>query len=487
MYLPYCGFYVLLIINFLVCRVYEMKKMAVVLGLTLLVTSYAHGRVPPRESQDACKGKPEGSTCSFMSPKGNEDGACAYTPDNKYYSCRPERGEKRNPVVGSTGRSKQKYSIEQATSNSAQLHTMSFAALSFMSSGICEMSFLPPGKHASYFGFQYLRDVVGGAAGHGQNFVPRVANNMLYILSSQQRMILINLAKQQQEKIKQFALKRFPLLIAFERYGKKQLPQGATRLNKSKIVQHSGDLYALDGELSYERAVGFGKVTNSLTQEQRNYLLQLKNKPYDSWPQRTEQVDKRQFEHSIHVALMTYASELFSWYTGDLKKDVYFTPERTAAYFGAYWTKAAPMKAVQRDNYRISTALTSDSGARFLRVLDKQQKSQITSLLQRQHPFLVEMISARESIATEIRKILKGKLASQRMIVSLSKKFGELDGEIAYLYANAYTNIRTSLTQSQLQKATQIRNISQYQCKGAFIYAEPSQIPNVENIGSFFE
>ncbi len=464
-----------------------MNKTAILLGVALLATSYAHGRVPPRESQDACKGKSEGSTCSFMGPKGKEAGTCAYTPDNKHYSCRPERGGKRNPTVGDERKPEQKYSIEQATSDNAQLHTISFAALSFMSSGICEMSFLPPGKHASYFGFQYLRDVVGGAAGHGQNFVPRVANNLLYILSPQQRMILINLAKQQQEKIKQFALKRFPLLIAFERYGKKQLPQGTTRLNKSKIVQYSGDLYALDGELSYERAVGFGRVVSSLTQKQKDYLHQFRNKPYDSWPQRNDQLDKRQFEHSIHVALMTYASELFSWYIGDLKKDVYFTPERTAAYFGAYWTKAAPMKAVRRNNYRISTALTGDSGARFLRILDKQQKSQITNLIQRQKPFLMEMISVRESIATEIRKIFRGKAASQKTIVSLSRKFGELDGEIAYLYANAYTNIKTSFSQSQLQEATQIRNISQYQCKGAFIYAEPSQIPNIENLTSFFK
>ncbi len=464
-----------------------MLKIAVALGVTLLVVSFAHGRVPPQESQDACRGKSEGRACSFMSPKGREVGTCAYTPDNKYYSCRPERGGNRNPAVSGKAKPGQKYSVEQAISDSAQLHTISFAALSFMSSGVCEMSFLPPGKHASYFGFQYLRDVVGGAAGHEQNFVPRVANNLLYILSSQQRAILINLAKQQQKKIKQFALERFPLLIAFDRYAKKQLPQGVTRLSKGKIVQHSGDLYALDGELSYERAVAFSKVVTSLTQDQKNHLHQFKNKPYDLWPQRNEQVDKRQFEHSIHVALMTYASELFSWYIGDLKKDVYFTPERTAAYFGAYWTKAAPMKAVRRDNYRISTELTGDSGARFLRILNPQQKTQITSLIRRQKPFLREMVRVRESIAAELRKIFRGKVANRDKILSLSRKFGELDGEIAYLYADNFTNIKTSLSQSQLKKAIQIRNIAQYQCKGAFIYAEPSPIPTPGNITSFFE
>ncbi len=465
----------------------ELGTLAFMLMLTVCAISNAHGREPPRESQAACRGKPEGSMCSFVSQKGKESGTCAYTPDNKFYSCRPTRGGSAKSAAGEKRSPEQGYSIEQATSDNAQLHTISFAALSFMSSGICEMSFLPPGKHASYFGFQYLRDVVGGDAGHGQNFVSQVANNLLYILSPQQREILLNLAEQQRMKIDQFALQRFPLLLSFERYAKGQLPQGTTRLNRRKIVQHSGELYALDGELSYERAIAFGRVVNSLTQDQKNYLNEFKNKPFDTWPQRVEQLNKRHFKHPIHVAVMTYASELLSWYIGNLEKDVYFTPERTAAYFGAYWTKAAPMKAVRRGNYQISTKLTGDSGAMFLRMLNRQQQAQITNLVQRQKSFLMEMIGIRKSIATIIRNITRADAAKLETIVSLSRKFGALDGEIAYLYADTYTNIKTSLSQSQLQNATQIRNISQYPCKGAFIYAEPSHIPNVENLTSFFQ
>ncbi len=462
-----------------------MRKITIVLVATLFSISLAHGRVPPRESQDACEGKSEGSTCSFTSPKGYEAGTCAYTPDNKYFSCRPERGEKGNSTA-SDKIPEEKYSVAQATSDGAQLNTISFAAMSFMSSGICETSFLPPGKHASYFGFQYLRDVVGGPAGHGQNFVTHIANNLFYILSSQQKEILINLAKQQQEKIEQFALMRFPLLLAFQQYANMQLPQGKTRLNKAEVIRQSAKLYALDGELSYERAVGFSKLVSSLTQKQKEYLDQFKDKPYDSWPQKTDQIDKRQFEHSIHVALMTYASELFSWYIGDLKKDTYFTPERTASYFGAYWTKAAPMKAVRTNNYQISIKLTSEGGATFLQNLNKQQKSQITNLLQDQKLFLMEMVELREKIASEIRKSFSGEKADEAKIVSLSKKFGEMDGEIAYLYANAFSNVKNSLSRTQLNKSIQIRNISQYQCNGAFIYAEPSRVPDVGNITSLF-
>ena len=466
-----------------------MKSMSIILSLIVISASLAYGKVPPRESRAACEGKPENSPCSFISPKGQERGTCVYTPDRKYFACRPERGDRpgEKPGPGRDRGAGQKYSIEQAVSDSAQLNTISFAALSFMSSGLCEISFLPPGKHASYFGFQYMRDVRGGAAGHGQNFVPRTANIMLSILSAPQRQMLIDLAVQQKDKIKEFALMRFPLLVSISDYAGGTLPAGKTRLSRDKIVSHSGSLYALDGELSYERAQGFGKVIDTLTRAQESELAGLKELPYDRWPDKGEQLDKRRFDHDIHVAVMTYASELFSWITGDLEKDVYFTPERTAAYFGAYWTKAAPMKAVRTKDYQISTALTGDSGARFLEMLDKGQRSLITGLVRQQKPYLTEMVDIRRGIASELRKIAKGKTADREKVMALSRRFGELDGEITFLYADAFTRIRQSLTASQANDAVRLRNISQYPCRGAYIYAEPSSVPETGDISMFFQ
>ena len=468
-----------------------MKIISLILSIIFALAGFAYSQVPPEESRAACTGKAENSPCSFISPKGKETGTCAYTPDRRYFACRPERGDrqgqKQQPGPGQSKGTDQGYSIEQATSDNAQLNTISFAALSFMSSGLCEISFLPPGKHASYFGFQYMRDVKGGAAGHGQNFVPRTANIMLSILSNRQQQLLIDLARQQKEKIKEFALMRFPLLISIEKYADGTLPAGTTQLSQDRIVRHSGELYALDGELSYERAAGFGKVLRTLTQSQKSELARYKELPYDRWPNKKEQLDKRRFDHEIHVALMTYASELFSWITGDLEKDIYFTPERTAAYFGAYWTKAAPMKAVRTKNYQISTALTGDSGARFLRMLNTEQSKGITSLIQQQKSYLMEMVDIRKSIASELRKIFKGNTADREKVVSLSQRFGELDGEITYLYATAFTNLRHSLSSSQRENAIQLRNISQYPCRGAYIYAEPSAVPDVGDISPFFQ
>jgi hypothetical protein len=472
-----------------------MKKSTIILPLLLVTALSAQDRMPPKESLEACISKQEGTICSFIGPRDEkESGVCEYTPDNQYFACKPERPDDNQRAQRDNQNNQEnrrqntpKYSIEQAISNNAQTNTISFAAMSFMSSQLCEMSFLPPGKHASYFGFQYLRDVVGGKAGHEQNFVPTVANNLLYILTSKQKSILIDLAKKQQEKIEKFALMRFPLLMTFEKYSNNEFPSGTTKLNKEQVINQSKNLYSLDGELSFQRAIGFAKVIESLTKNQKNELNKFKTLEYASWPNKQAQINKRNFNHEVHVAIMTYASELFSWYLGDVKKDTYFTPERTASYFGAYWTKAAPMKAVKRDNYRISTSLTSNSGMQFLDSLNNNHRSKIKNLVKEQKTYLKQMVDIRENISKETRKIFNGERNNLEKIVQLSEKFGELDGEIAYLYANSFSDIKNNLTSSQLKKATDLRNISQYQCKGAFIYAEPTNTPKVYNLEKFFK
>ncbi|MFA6282388.1 MAG: hypothetical protein WCY05_07830 [Candidatus Omnitrophota bacterium] len=55
------------------------------------------GRVPlapPQAIVDACVGKSEGSACQLQGTNGNSiSGICVYTPDKKYFTCRPNTQE----------------------------------------------------------------------------------------------------------------------------------------------------------------------------------------------------------------------------------------------------------------------------------------------------------------------------------------------------------------------------------------------------------
>ena len=50
-----------------------------------------HGasRIPPDSAISACSGKSEGTACEVAGPNGTKQGVCVYTPDKKYYACKP--------------------------------------------------------------------------------------------------------------------------------------------------------------------------------------------------------------------------------------------------------------------------------------------------------------------------------------------------------------------------------------------------------------
>ena len=109
------------------------------------------------------------------------------------------------------------YSIEQACSDRAQLNTIAFDALGFLTGDLCSSTFLPPGKVSDYFGFQYMRDIDTGTGGHNTDFLTRIANNVWLILNRTQKDQFITLAREQAGQIQYLARKRFPLIKAFHR------------------------------------------------------------------------------------------------------------------------------------------------------------------------------------------------------------------------------------------------------------------------------
>ncbi len=54
-------------------------------------------KAPPQAAQDACSGKTEGSVCSVVGSTGTESGVCEYTPDKKYFACRPDSMKNNQP------------------------------------------------------------------------------------------------------------------------------------------------------------------------------------------------------------------------------------------------------------------------------------------------------------------------------------------------------------------------------------------------------
>ena len=462
-----------------------------VLGASAL-TSPVSGHDPPPQAYEDCKGKRAGDIVQHTTPEGTVAATCVDSPKGLVARPNQPRGNKpgvrpqgsADPLRSSLCYDSKRYSIEQAVSDQAQLDTIAFDALAFLTGNFASDTFLPPGKVSDYFGFQYMRDIDAREGGHNTSFLTKIANNMLAVLNEEQKGRLLALAKEQENDIRRFARMRFPLIKAFRRTLDGDVPAGGAGLNKDAVMEYSAKLYELDGLLAFERARVMGGVIRGLNDRQRAALAELKFGDSATWPDRPEQLEKMAMSHDVDVAVTTYAGDMFSWYAGSLDADVYFCPERHGMYFGGFGMKTAP--AMGKKNYSISTTLTGDGGEAFLAVLNDKQRKLITNLVDLQRPELARIIETRRSIASELRRFQKNESADKTKVLSLSRRYGELDGEISYLYATAFAEVSKTLTARQKARLDGLRTRDPSGPQGPFLYSSVVKNLKVDGTDFFF-
>jgi len=371
------------------------------------------------------------------------------------------------------------YSLEQALSDNAQLSTIAFSGLAFITGNAGADSFFPPGKVADFFGFQYMRDIDVAGYGHNTQFLTRVANNMLYILNDTQKAKLVALAKQQAPLYVSFAYNRFPIMNAF-----RQSLEGRSGLSQEAVAKYTANLYKTDADLSYNRAVVVGEIINSLTEEQKAYLAKMKFDNFNTWPDVPEDEKlKKSLTHTEFVAVMTYASEMFSWYKGGIEADVYFCPERHGTYFGGFFLKDYP--AMNNPDYFISTAITGDKGQEFLNILNDEQRKLIESIIPEQKPALAEIAQIRREVAIELRKAQTGGTIDKEKVYKLIERYGYLDGQISALYAQRFSQVNATLTDEQRAALIKLRDLDVIP-SGAYMFSSEIPFPSIPDVGFMF-
>jgi hypothetical protein len=380
------------------------------------------------------------------------------------------------------------YTIEQTLSEGAQRNTIAFDALAFMTGNLGSQSFLPPGKVADYSGFQYLRDNDPTGLGHNTSFVTIIAFNIMHILDADQLNLFIAAAEDQVELINQYALKRYPLMKAFRRLNEGDIPSGTTGLDMDAVMEFSAELYAIDGEISYNRAELFGDVINSFSSDQLAQIEVLKGlNGVGNWDDALfNPLEGLGLDQDISVGVMTYASEMYAWYAGSVTADVYFCPERQGTYFGSFYLKDWP--AMGNPNFTINEQLTASAGQDFLAALNSTQSDFITSLVDIQSDALLELVDRREDISVELRKFLTMQSADETSVLSLSERYGELDGEIVYNYATNFAVVYQSLSEEQKSELQiLVDDLGYIHPDGAFLYSRPIDMPEIINTDFLFK
>jgi hypothetical protein len=395
---------------------------------------------------------------------GCEDGASSQTTTPST-SIPPADQSKSSPDT-----KERSFNLTQTLSDEAQRTTLAFSGLAMMTGNLEAQSFFPPGKVADYTGFQYLRDNDPDGMGHNTSFLTRIANNVIYILNDSQFDQLKTLAEAQISQINQYGLMRFSLMKAYRRLLESDIPAGATGLNMNAVKLASRSLYILDGQISFNRALLYANILNSLDSDQLAYLNAMKGKGWSSWPDITnDQINSRmrQLPQGTSVAVMTYAGDLFSWYAGSVEADVYFCPERHGTYYGSFYIKDAP--AIGHEGYSIDEQLTATAGAALCDsskgYVTPEQADMISSLVETQRNNLyasptTSIVQIRTEIATLLRTLLTSMDSSasvQDEVLALSETYGELDGENNYHYATVFASVYQTLTTQQKEKLAALR------------------------------
>jgi hypothetical protein len=392
----------------------------------------------------------------------------------------------------------EEYTLEQALMDDTQFKTLSFDGLSFITGNLCADSFIPPGKVADFFGFQYLRDTTADGQGHNTDFLTYLANNVLDILTGEQIAIISEKAKAEVESVSEYAENRYPLMSAFRRQLEGDIPDN-NELNQDQVMQYSSDkLYKLDAEISINRAYTFSQIIKSLSDQQITLLNEMKIGGFESWTpmqdfEDTDKFDKRQFDNNEQFTLMmTYISEMFAWFAGNIESDTYFCPERQANYFGSFYVKDAP--AINNPGYVIDESKTARGGELFAEILTEEQYEKLWSLVKIQSNDLHNIAETRENIATELRKYLKDGYDDMYdidvdFIVEESEMYGKYDGSISYYYTMIFTDIKNELTSEQLDQMYILRDLDeQYECPDDKIYKYSTKMdmPTIEDTDFLF-
>lgn len=357
------------------------------------------------------------------------------------------------------------FNMTQSITDVAQSTTMAFSGLALMTGNLSAQSFFPPGKVADYTGFQYLRDNDPDNMGHNTSFLTRVANNIIYILTDSQLAQLAALATAQQTQVDNYGYQRYPLMQAFRRLIDGNIPSTSTGLNLNAVKKSSRELYLIDGQISYDRAALYASIINSMTTTQKAYIAAMKGKGWNSWPNITDaQVAAKlaALPQGSKVAVMTYASDIYSWYAGSLVADVYFCPERHGTYYGGFYIKDAP--AVGHEGYSIDEQMTATAGAALIDsskgYVTASQASTMYGLVAAQKENLNAIVAVRTRIATLLRSLLDpaaNAAAVKSQVLSLSATYGELDGANNHAYATTFAQVYKTLSADQKTKLATLR------------------------------
>jgi phosphatidylethanolamine-binding protein (PEBP) family uncharacterized protein len=100
---------------------------------------------------------------------------------------------------------------------------------------------------------------------------------------------------------------------------------------------------------------------------------------------------------------------------------------------------------------------------------------------------LLAIVDVREAISSALRRFLTEEAIDRDAVMTLSGRYGELDGSIVHAYATRFAEVDASLTDAQRARLESLVEAIGYLApERAFLYSEPVAMPSIENTDYLF-
>ncbi len=146
---------------------------------------------------------------------------------------------------------------------------------------------------------------------------------------------------------------------------------------------------------------------------------------------------------SDRAQLSTIAFSGLAFLAGDFGGANFMPPGKVCDFFGFQY-----MRDIDAAEKWRNPMFLSRMAANVMHILNEGQRK-----------LLSEMIEVRTAISTELRKFLAGRQADKQKVLALGRRYGELDGEVSWMYASAFARVNRTLTAEQRATMMKLRNL----------------------------
>eukprot|EP00930_Biecheleria_cincta_P044254 TRINITY_DN30382_c0_g1_i1.p1 TRINITY_DN30382_c0_g1~~TRINITY_DN30382_c0_g1_i1.p1 ORF type:complete len:1734 (+),score=270.87 TRINITY_DN30382_c0_g1_i1:59-5260(+) len=312
----------------------------------------------------------------------------------------------------------------------------------FFTGGVTQDAWMPPGKTAVYFGFQYFRYQDSGAISSSD--ARKVGAAVAYKLDAAQRSTLCSMIDSSASLYQEIHALRAEIVSRIHDLRQAVVNGSSNDLAKTRATSEveigrlSQELYARDGAVADLYGTTFAAL--NLTAEQRKYF-------YDLWNGAAylNSSDVASFKGKDACSkdqtyaqsnIESVASEIFAWVVGNDAWLGYIAEGKVANVFGFMRLRQEPRQEGSVSADRAGMA------SRFISALTMADCRSMASVVKRNINSMREYAGLHHEIARELKKLLDAPgNYSQHEVAKRAKLIGALEGSIVASQATVLSNL----------------------------------------------